>query len=143
LIGRRGNVKQQNTGEPTQIRWRIAGEELASCNCNWGCPSQFNALPTKGRCETFVTCLITDGYFANTDWTAWCSLAFTGGHNAQHCCRPAITLVRFSRVPTQRLQTSSVVISAGRLSGKVGAVITSSGQANAFESSSSPFLRSL
>ena len=52
--------------EPTKIKWRIAGEELASCNCNWGCPCQFNALPTTGRCEAFVTCLITDGYFANT-----------------------------------------------------------------------------
>ena len=52
--------------EPTNIRWRIAGEELASCNCNWGCPCQFNALPTTGQCEAFVTCLITDGYFANT-----------------------------------------------------------------------------
>jgi len=34
--------------------------------CNWGCPCQFNALPTTGRCEAFVTCLIIDGYFANT-----------------------------------------------------------------------------
>jgi hypothetical protein len=28
-------VKQQDTGEPAQIGWRIAGEEFASCNCNW------------------------------------------------------------------------------------------------------------
>jgi hypothetical protein len=59
-------VNQQNTTKPTQIRWRIAGEEFASCNCNWGCPCQFNALPTTGRCEAFVTCLITDGYLADT-----------------------------------------------------------------------------
>jgi hypothetical protein len=52
--------------EPKQVKWRIAGEEFASCNCNWGCPCQFNALPTTGRCEAFVTCLISDGYFANT-----------------------------------------------------------------------------
>jgi hypothetical protein len=53
-------------GEPIQIKWRIAGEEFASCNCNWGCPCQFNALPTTGRCEAFVTCLISNGYFGNT-----------------------------------------------------------------------------
>jgi hypothetical protein len=52
--------------EPKQVKWRIAGEEFASCNCNWGCPCQFNALPTTGRCEAFVTCLISDGYLANT-----------------------------------------------------------------------------
>jgi hypothetical protein len=49
--------------EPKKIKWRIAGEEFASCNCNWGCPCQFNALPTTGRCEAFVTCLISEGYF--------------------------------------------------------------------------------
>jgi hypothetical protein len=53
-------------GEPIEIKWRIAGEEFASCNCNWGCPCQFNALPTTGRCEAFVTCLISNGYFGNT-----------------------------------------------------------------------------
>jgi hypothetical protein len=52
--------------EPTKIKWRIAGEELVSCNCNWGCPCQFNALPTTGRCEGFVTCLISEGYFSDT-----------------------------------------------------------------------------
>jgi hypothetical protein len=48
-----------------RIKWRIAGEEFASCNCNWGCPCQFNALPTTGRCEAFVTCLISEGYFSD------------------------------------------------------------------------------
>jgi hypothetical protein len=52
--------------EPAKIKWRIAGEEFASCNCSWGCPCQFNALPTTGRCEAFVTCLISDGYFGDT-----------------------------------------------------------------------------
>jgi hypothetical protein len=55
----------EDMNEPTQVRWRIAGEELASCNCDWGCPCQFNALPTTGRCETFVTCLISNGYFGS------------------------------------------------------------------------------
>ena len=51
--------------EPTKIEWRIAGEEFGSCNCNWGCPCQFNALPTTGRCEAFVTCLISEGFFSD------------------------------------------------------------------------------
>ena len=58
-------MKQQNTGEPTKIKWRIAGEQFGSCNCNWGCPCQFNALPTTGGCEAFATRLITDGYFGD------------------------------------------------------------------------------
>ena len=28
--------------------WMIRGPEIASCNCSYGCPCQFNALPTDG-----------------------------------------------------------------------------------------------
>src|ERR1700732_140015 len=52
--------------EPKKIKWRIVGEGSSSCNCTRGCPCQFNALPTTGQCEAFVTCLISDGYFGNT-----------------------------------------------------------------------------
>jgi hypothetical protein len=38
-------------GTATTTPWRLVGEEMASCHCAWGCPCQFNALPTHGRCE--------------------------------------------------------------------------------------------
>ena len=31
--------------------WRIAGTVLIACSCDWGCPCNFNAKPTKGFCE--------------------------------------------------------------------------------------------
>jgi len=31
--------------------WEIEGRELINCNCSYGCPCQFNALPTHGKCE--------------------------------------------------------------------------------------------
>jgi hypothetical protein len=46
--------------------WQIAGEEVGACNCAWGCPCQFNALPTHGRCEAIVGWHITSGYFGST-----------------------------------------------------------------------------
>ena len=51
---------------PSNTRWRIAGEEVGGCNCAWGCPCQFNALPTNGRCEAFVGFEIKEGYFGAT-----------------------------------------------------------------------------
>jgi hypothetical protein len=36
---------------PAKTPWRIVGEQIGSCNCAWGCPCQFNALPTYGQCE--------------------------------------------------------------------------------------------
>jgi hypothetical protein len=32
-------------------KWRIEAYYLDSCNCDWGCPCQFNAKPTHGLCE--------------------------------------------------------------------------------------------
>ena len=52
--------------EATKIKWRIAGEEVGNCSCDWGCPCQFNAAPTNGHCESFVAWQINDGYFGNT-----------------------------------------------------------------------------
>ena len=46
--------------------WRIAGDEVATCNCAWGCPCQFNALPTYGRCEALVACRIREGQYGRT-----------------------------------------------------------------------------
>ncbi len=50
----------------TKTDWRIVGEETGSCNCAWGCPCQFNALPTHGRCEALVGLQIQEGYFGDT-----------------------------------------------------------------------------
>ena len=52
--------------EPTKIKWQMAGEEVGNCNCSWGCPCQFNALPTTGHCEALLVWQISDGYFGNT-----------------------------------------------------------------------------
>jgi hypothetical protein len=31
--------------------WALTGTVLIACNCDWGCPCNFNARPTKGKCE--------------------------------------------------------------------------------------------
>lgn len=50
----------------TKVSWHLAGEEVGSCNCAWGCPCQFNALPTAGRCEALIAYLVHDGRFGDT-----------------------------------------------------------------------------
>ena len=45
------------------VSWHLKGEEAGGCNCAWGCPCQFNALPTHGRCEGLMTARIAEGYF--------------------------------------------------------------------------------
>ncbi len=50
----------------TKTKWRITGEEIVSCNCAWGCPCQFNSLPTEGNCEALVGWQIHEGQFGDT-----------------------------------------------------------------------------
>ena len=45
--------------------WRVRGTELVSCNCAYGCPCQFNALPTYGDCRASIGYEIEEGHFGD------------------------------------------------------------------------------
>ena len=47
------------------IPWEMQALEFANCNCDFGCPCQFNALPTHGNCEAVVGLDITKGFFGD------------------------------------------------------------------------------
>ena len=47
------------------IDWRIKGKEFANCNCSYGCPCQFNALPTEGFCCAAAGFQIEQGHFGD------------------------------------------------------------------------------
>ncbi|SNT23092.1 hypothetical protein SAMN06265795_11820 [Noviherbaspirillum humi] len=48
------------------IDWRLEGEWLKNCICAYGCPCDFNARPTHGKCEGFLGMRITRGHFGPT-----------------------------------------------------------------------------
>ena len=50
----------------TKTPFTISGEEVGGCNCAWGCPCQFNAEPTHGRCEGVMVARIDRGHFGET-----------------------------------------------------------------------------
>ena len=43
--------------------WTIRGQEFGNCNCDWGCPCQFNAPTTHGSCEALVGGHIDEGRY--------------------------------------------------------------------------------
>lgn len=47
--------------------WMIRGPEVAACNCNWGCPCQFNSPPSHGDCRAAMAMRIDEGYFGDED----------------------------------------------------------------------------
>ena len=48
------------------IPWEFKGTEFSACNCDYGCPCQFNALPTHGHCEALVGLQVHTGHFGDT-----------------------------------------------------------------------------
>ena len=47
------------------VEWAVQGTEFANCNCAYGCPCQFNALPDKGFCEAVAGYQIDQGHFGD------------------------------------------------------------------------------
>lgn len=46
--------------------WRIEGPHFINCNCAYGCPCQYVALPTDGTCKAVVAFRIDRGHFGDT-----------------------------------------------------------------------------
>lgn len=45
--------------------WEIHGLQFTNCSCAYGCPCQFNALPTHGDCKAVVFVQIDKGQFGD------------------------------------------------------------------------------
>jgi len=50
----------------TKPIWKFRAREFVNCNCAYGCPCQFNALPTHGHCEAIMGFEIDEGYHGTT-----------------------------------------------------------------------------
>jgi len=46
--------------------WYMEGEYIKACNCNAGCPCDFNQPPTNANCEGLAGMYITKGHFGDT-----------------------------------------------------------------------------
>ena len=53
--------------------WRIEGPYMKNCNCDPGCPCDFNADPTHGQCEGMAAMIVEKGHFddVNLDGAKW------------------------------------------------------------------------
>lgn len=53
----------RTTTNQTPTEWVVKAKEFANCNCVYGCPCQFNALPTHGHCRAAGGFQIETGRF--------------------------------------------------------------------------------
>lgn len=48
------------------VDWKWQGIQISNCNCNIGCPCQFNSLPSNGNCRAYMFGRIDKGHFGKT-----------------------------------------------------------------------------
>lgn len=48
------------------VEWKWQGIQISNCNCNVGCPCQFNALPSHGNCRAYMFGRIDKGTYGKT-----------------------------------------------------------------------------
>ncbi len=46
--------------------WNFEADYFTACNCDWGCPCNFNARPNEGRCMGWGVWSIISGQFETT-----------------------------------------------------------------------------
>jgi len=46
-------------------KWHINGDYVLACNCDYGCPCNFNARPTMGFCQAAVGFQVADGAYGD------------------------------------------------------------------------------
>jgi len=52
------------------VDWYVEGVAYGNCNCAFGCPCQFEALPTYGDCRGLEVLQIDKGHFGDVDLSA-------------------------------------------------------------------------
>jgi hypothetical protein len=50
----------------TDVKWTIKAREFVNCNCSYGCPCQFDGLPTHGDCQAVAAMEIETGHHGDT-----------------------------------------------------------------------------
>lgn len=66
------------------VEWSVRADELSTCNCSYGCPCQFDALPTHGFCEGLMIVKITEGHFGDVRLDGLTSAFFVHFPGAPH-----------------------------------------------------------
>ena len=46
--------------------WQLNGNVLIACNCDWGCPCNFNVAPSHGHCDGVYVFAVREGRYGDT-----------------------------------------------------------------------------
>lgn len=95
------------------VTWTIKGRELANCNCSYGCPCQFNALPTYGNCEAAVGYQIDEGNFGDVRLDGLLCAAVYTWPGAVHDGKGTMQLIIDDRATEEQRNALLTIMSGG------------------------------
>jgi len=93
------------------IDWMIRGPEIATCNCAYGCPCQFNALPTHGNCMAMCAYRFDEGRFGEVDLGGFCAAATWKWPGAVHQGNGTMQLIIDQRADAKQRDALVTVMS--------------------------------
>src|SRR5688572_21381571 len=94
--------------------WSVKGPHFANCNCDFGCPCQFNALPSKGDCRAVVAWKIEQGHWEDTSLDGLSMVATYAWPGAVHQGNGTMQAVIDERAdPRQRRALSGIITGEG------------------------------
>lgn len=103
---------------PGPANMELETEYIQSCNCDYGCPCNFNGLPTHGNCEALVAYRVKKGRLGSTNldgvtfaWALWWPKAIHEGNGVSRL------FVDTKATPEQRKAIEEIV--AGKHGGGV------------------------
>jgi hypothetical protein len=59
------SATQDTGGAAAAPPWSLRGHVILACNCDYGCPCNFNGLPTTGKCEGNWNWHVEEGSFGD------------------------------------------------------------------------------
>ncbi|HJU19729.1 MAG TPA: DUF1326 domain-containing protein [Stellaceae bacterium] len=93
--------------------WVIKATGFSNCNCAYGCPCQFNALPTYGNCRAMIGYQIHGRHFGETKLDGLRAAMIVAWPGAIHEGNGAMQLVIDERADPQQRTALVKILSGG------------------------------
>jgi hypothetical protein len=110
-------VKKQQHSQKERTKWKIHAYYLDACNCDWGCPCQFNANPTHGNCDGQSGIYIIDGNYGDDVKLNELNIAYIGSFSTLRMRSFSRAIRPFNYFGTIRVDSSycTVLINSSRI----------------------------
>ena len=95
------------------IDWSIDGIEFGNCNCDFGCPCQYESRPTQGNCRGFGAARIERGHFGDELLDGLCAVVTYAWPGAVNEGNGAMQAIIDERADARQRDALSTILHGG------------------------------